>query len=49
MFDKNGDGRITQDELGSVMRTLGQNPSESDLKQMIRELDSDSEYAAAPR
>ena len=43
MFDQNGDGKITLSELGNVMRTLGQNPSESDLKQMIRELDSDSE------
>ena len=42
MFDQNGDGKITLTELGNVMRTLGQNPSESDLKQMIRELDSDS-------
>ena len=43
MFDQNGDGKITLSELGNVMRTLGQNPSESDLKQMIRELDSNSE------
>ena len=42
MFDQNGDGKITLAELGSVMRTLGQNPSEAELKQMIRELDTNS-------
>ena len=27
IFDKNGDGTITTEELGSVMRSLGQNPA----------------------
>ncbi|XP_065060892.1 uncharacterized protein LOC135688111 isoform X1 [Rhopilema esculentum] len=41
MFDKDGDGTITTNELGTVMRNLGQNPSQDDLKQMISEVDED--------
>ncbi|KAK4629180.1 Calmodulin [Fulvia fulva] len=41
LFDKNGDGEITAEELGAVMRSLGQNPSDSELKDMINEVDVD--------
>ena len=39
LFDKDRDGAINNKELGTVMRNLGQNPSEEELKQMIREVD----------
>ncbi|MCJ1433603.1 hypothetical protein MMC27_002966 [Xylographa pallens] len=42
LFDKNGDGQITSKELGTVMRSLGQNPSESELQDMINEVDADN-------
>ncbi|TPX15109.1 calmodulin [Thyridium curvatum] len=42
LFDKDGDGQITTKELGTVMRSLGQNPSESELQDMINEVDADS-------
>src|SRR2546423_14032290 len=42
LFDKNGDGQITTKELGTVMRSLGQNPSESELQDMINEVDADN-------
>ncbi|XP_069110927.1 calmodulin-like [Argopecten irradians] len=41
LFDKNSDGRIEAKELGIVMRGLGQNPTESDLKDIINESDLD--------
>ena len=44
MFDKNGDGTISSHELGTIMRSLGQNPTESELMDMINEVDIDGEW-----
>lgn len=41
LFDKDGDGSITKEELGSVMRSLGQFASQDELQQMLEEIDID--------
>jgi calmodulin len=40
-FDKDGSGSITTKELGTVMRSLGQNLNESEIKEIIDEVDED--------
>lgn len=42
MFDKNKDDLISAGELGTVMRNLGLNPSEEDVKKMISDVDKDA-------
>ena len=41
MFDVDGGGEISVDELNSVMRMLGQNPTEEEIKELIKEADAD--------
>ncbi|EJW82212.1 calmodulin [Wuchereria bancrofti] len=41
MFDKDGNGTISTKELGIAMRSLGQNPTEQEIMEMINEVDID--------
>ena len=41
LFDVDGDQSITHEELGIVLRSMGQNPSEQELIDMISEMDED--------
>ncbi|KAF9347860.1 hypothetical protein BGX34_002843 [Mortierella sp. NVP85] len=43
LFDTDGDGYITAKELGDVMRSLGQNPTDSKIQDRIKELDVDGD------
>lgn len=42
-YDKDGDGFITAKELGEVMRSLGENPTEAELLRIIDEVDIDGQ------
>ena len=44
LFDKSGDGIITTEELGAVMKSLGQTPGEAELQRMISEVDADGRF-----
>ncbi|KAL4360539.1 hypothetical protein GQ457_04G026590 [Hibiscus cannabinus] len=39
-FDVNGDGKISASELGSILKSLGQRPSDEELDNMIKEFDA---------
>lgn len=41
LFDRDGDGLISAKELGSVLRTLGQTPTEAEVQALITEADTD--------
>jgi Ca2+-binding EF-hand superfamily protein len=41
VFDADGSGVISVEELGHVMRSLGQSPNETELRDMIKEVDVD--------
>lgn len=42
VYDMNRDGSITTRELGTVMRQLGQNPTEAEILEMIKEVDKNN-------
>ena len=41
IFDKYGNGTITSNELGCVLRLLGQEPTASELQEMLHVVDAD--------
>jgi len=41
LFDTNGNGTISAKELGTIMRTIGQDPTEAELQDLINDRDSD--------
>ena len=41
LFDKDKTGTIPTKELGTVLRSLGQNPTEEELQETINEIDAD--------
>lgn len=44
VFDVDGDGTISTEELGNVMKSLGQNIPDEEVQSMIREIDTDGRF-----
>ena len=45
VFDRENRGCITSEDLLAVMKNLGQNPSHSEIQEMIREVDADGIFS----
>lgn len=43
IFDKDGDGKINTEELGIGMRRLGQNLTEAELQDVVKQIGTDGE------
>lgn len=42
MYDRNGDSKITLDEFGDVIKSLGLNPTKDQLAELMKEIDLDN-------
>lgn len=49
VFDRDGNGFISKQELGTAMRSLGYMPNEVELEVIIQRLDMDGERCPHPR
>ncbi len=43
-YDRNGDGVISAKELTKVMRSMGLNPTENEIVEIMAELDIDGKF-----
>ena len=48
LCDQNDDHAILVQDLGTIMRALGQYPTDSEVKSLIAEIDADGKYRMAP-
>ena len=39
LFDKRGDNKIDSDQIGDVLRALGLNPTQQEVKKIVQEID----------
>eukprot|EP00270_Netrium_digitus_P019721 TRINITY_DN784_c0_g2_i2.p1 TRINITY_DN784_c0_g2~~TRINITY_DN784_c0_g2_i2.p1 ORF type:complete len:153 (-),score=33.32 TRINITY_DN784_c0_g2_i2:118-576(-) len=46
LFDKDRDGKITTKDLGTVMRSLGQNPTQAELSTIVKLYDPEEKGTA---
>jgi hypothetical protein len=44
MYDRNGDAKITLDEFGDVIKSLGLDPTEEQLATLMQEIDLDGRW-----
>ena len=48
LFDKTGDKRIDVKELGMVLRSLGQNPTDKHVEDVMKQADKDGKLIQQP-
>lgn len=48
LFDNRGDGKINISQLGDVLRALGQNPTEAEVKKCCHQLRPGNALLSAP-
>lgn len=46
LFDRKGDGKIDSTQLGEVLRSLGLNPTQADVKKALNEVDPTGKLTA---
>ena len=44
LFDKRGDNKIDATQIGDIMRALGLNPTEAELKKIVKEVDPNGKH-----
>ncbi len=44
LFDKRGNGRVTLDSLGDLLRACGQNPTLSEIRDLEKNVGGDCEW-----
>ena len=49
LFDKRGNGRVTVDSLGDLLRACGQNPTLAEIQDLETNVGSECEYTSATR
>ena len=46
LFDTDNDGKISATELGTVMRSLGYNPTPAEVRELINSSEGSGQYTA---
>lgn len=49
LFDKRGNGRVTLDNLGDLLRACGQNPTMTEIKDLEKSVGGDCESCPPPQ
>jgi hypothetical protein len=49
LFDKRGNGRVTLDNLGDLLRACGQNPTMTEIKDLEKTVGGDCESGTPPQ
>lgn len=44
LFDRRGDGKIESTQLGEVLRSLGHNPTQAEVKKALNEIDPSGKF-----